>query len=84
MKKSTKGAIDRYVNDRIPTGNFLYAVLTNNLKDSFGLADEENMRDLFEIVQYCYWNIPSKCWGSPEKVKVWLNRDSEEKEIMHR
>lgn len=72
MKDSTLNAIIRYVDNRIPTGDFLYAVLTNNLKDSFALADDENCRDLKEIVQYCYWEIPSECWGSPEKVRVWL------------
>lgn len=72
MKPSTFDAINRYVNQHIPTGDFLYAVLTNNLKESFAQADDENGRDLKEIVNYCYWEIPSECWGSPEKVRVWL------------
>jgi len=75
MKPSTKDAIDRYVKERIPTGDFLYEVLTNNLKESFILADEENKRDLEEIVLYCYNCIPGICWGSKEKVKAWLERE---------
>ena len=79
MKTSTLAEIARYVYVRIPTGSFLYAVLTNNLKESFALADEENKRDLEEIVQYCYNNIPHNCWGSPEKVKRWLEGEKDAK-----
>ena len=72
MKEETKESIDRYVSDRIPTGGFLEAVLCNNLKEAIGRADAENLRDIKEIVQYCYWEIPSTCWGSPKEVKAWL------------
>ena len=72
MKSSTKDGIDRYVEDHCPPGSFLMAVLSNDLKESFARADEENRRDLFEIVSYCYNYIPWNCWGSPEKVREWL------------
>jgi len=72
MKRSTQEGIDRYVNQGIPPGGFLEAVLSNDLKGALGRADEENRRDLFEIVQYCYMEIPSDCWGSAEKVSEWL------------
>ena len=36
----TKEALDRYVNDRIPTGGFLHAVLTDRLFDAVGRADK--------------------------------------------
>lgn len=72
MKQSTKGAIDRYVNDGVEAGGFVLAVLSNNLKEAFARADDENTRDMREIVGYCYNEIPSVCWGSPEKVKAWF------------
>lgn len=72
MDERFKKAIDRYVNDHTPTGGFLQAVLENNLRESFGRADEEAREQLFEIVSYCYNHIPSNCWGSPEKVEAWL------------
>ena len=72
MKPETKESIDRYVNDHIPTGSFLEAVLCNNLKEAIGRADSENLRDIVEIVQYCHWEIPSVCWGSPKEVRAWL------------
>ena len=74
IPEHTKGGIDRYVNYHIPTGDFLYAVLTNNLKESFARADDENIKNMFDIVKYCYNEIPSECWGSPEKVKNWLSK----------
>lgn len=72
MNQSILDAIDRYAKKHCPVGDFLYSVLTNNLTESFGRADEENKSDLEKIVYYCNWHIPRVCWGSPEKVKKWL------------
>jgi len=72
MRPEIKAAIDRYANDHVPTGGFLEAVLGNNLRESFARADEGNIRDMFEIVKYCYNEIPGICWGSPERVRAWL------------
>ena len=80
IPKHTLGGIKRYVENRIPPGGFLTAVLENNLRKSFGQADKENREALFEIVCHCYKELPYNCWGSPEKVKNWLlgkNRDEE-------
>ena len=70
-----KLAIDAYVNDRRPVGGFLTAVLSNNLKESFAMADEDNRAHLYDIVRYCHNEIPFVCWGSPQKVKAWLQRE---------
>ena len=69
----TKEQIDDYVENKMPPGGFLYAVLTNNLIDSVGKADHTNLFCLKDIVKYVYNDIPSTCWGSPEKVEEWLN-----------
>ena len=68
-----KESLDRYVNNKVSPGSFLLAVLQNDLKESFSRADHINRNRLFEIVSYCYNNIPETCWGSPEKVHAWLN-----------
>jgi hypothetical protein len=65
-------ALHRYVNARIPTGDFLRAVLSNNLSESIGRADEDNLRALPTIVAYIYNELPSLCWGSEERVQRWL------------
>ena len=79
MNEHTKAGIDRYVQHGIIPGDFLRAVLSNDLKESFGRADLENRRDMFEIVQYLYNNVPSVCWGSPEKVASWIEFKSNER-----
>ena len=77
IPKDTLTGLKRYVEDRIHPGGFLIAVLENNLTESFGQADKKNRKVLFEIVCYCYNELPSICWGSPEKVKNWLLRKEE-------
>jgi hypothetical protein len=68
-------SIDRYANDKIPTGGFLRACLENNLSEAIGRADSACQAALKEIVMYIYWEIPSVCWGSKEKVEEWLKRE---------
>ena len=72
IKPDTIEGILRYVNDRVPPGDFLEAVLENDLRESFERADDDNIRSMFEIVQFVYNEIPARCWGSPEKVRDWL------------
>ena len=84
-------SIRRYADLHCPTGDFLRAVLSNDLKQAVMRADDENIRVLPEIVCYCYWEIPHSCWGSPERVKAWLkpiiddidHYDSEREDLAH-
>ena len=77
MNKLIVEALDNYVCHHIETGSFLRAVLENDLREAFGRADHENQERMFEIVQYCYNEIPSTCWGSKEAVKNWLNSEKQ-------
>ncbi len=70
--------INRFVLLHEKKGHFLMGVLSNDLKESFARADGGNLKPLHEIVRYCYNEIPSVCWGSPEKVKAWLAMPREE------
>jgi len=72
IPEDTKFYIDRYVNEHYPVGHFLTAVLSNDLVGAFSRADDHNLRAMMDIVSYCYNDIPSTCWGNPEKVKKWL------------
>lgn len=64
--------LNRYSHHRIRTGGFLRAVLANDLFEAFGRADDNNIRDMHEIVRFVYNKLPSVCWGSYEKVDAWL------------
>lgn len=71
-------SIRAYADEGRPTGGFLKAVLSNDLQEAFGRADAGNQATMFEIVSYCYNEIPSVCWGSPKAVKNWLDRTRKE------
>lgn len=66
-------SLRRYIEDRIEPGNFIMAVLHNDLKEAAGRADMYNRRKLFEYVEYLYNHAPSVCWGSSAKVDAWLS-----------
>ncbi len=68
-----KAGLDRYANNHAPVGGFLTAVLGNDLVGALSKADPEAVLSLHDIVGYCHNEIPSGCWGSPEKVKAWLS-----------
>lgn len=58
-------------------GQFIMAVLSNDLRESIARADDFNRPLMLQIVSYCHNEIPSICWGSPEKVKDWLEMPKE-------
>jgi len=78
MSPAVKQSIDNHVKYGTPTGSFTQAVLENNLTEAFALADEYHRVNLFSVVMYCYNEIPSPCWGSPEKVRAWVEARREE------
>ena len=64
--------IKLYVTKRIQTGSFLQAVLENNLVYSMFYADAISANSIQSIAKLIYNHVPSKCWGSKEKVEAWL------------
>ena len=66
--------LDDYAQNHQPIGGFLTAVLGNDLQGAVCRADEDSLYGLLDIVHYVYNELPSTCWGSPEKVKAWLEK----------
>lgn len=66
------GGLRRYIDDKIPPGGFLTAVITNDLKEACGRADDQNRRIIFEYVAYLHNYCPANCWGSREKFEEYL------------
>lgn len=65
--------LDAYVAQRVCPGDFLVAVLENNLREAvLRAADETTRRSLFGLVIYLSNCVPAPCWGSPTKVRDWL------------
>lgn len=54
-------------------GQFLRALLSNDLMGAFGHADYQNGRAMREWATYLYNFAPSPCFGSPEKVQAWYD-----------
>lgn len=66
------GALERYVNQGTDPGDFLIAVLRNDLRESLDRADEHSRTALFSIVEMLWKFAPRECWGSWETVKDWM------------
>jgi len=72
VPEHTAGALARYIFDGLPPGGFLTAVLSNNLMEAFGQADNINSAHMKEITSFIYNEIPAACWGSLKKMEEWM------------
>ena len=61
----------RYIEHGIIPGDFLQAVICNNLVESFARADGTNILCLFDYACFLYNEIPTSAWGSEEKMMKW-------------
>lgn len=68
------GGIERYIRKGIPPGDFLTAVICNDLAESVARADDENIANLPAYVAYFYNEAPGYCWGSKERMKEWMEK----------
>ena len=72
MRPDIRASIDRYVQHGEPRGDFLSAVLANDLAEALARADDDNLKNLKAIVGYIHWETPSACHGSRERYAAWL------------
>lgn len=68
------GALERYAEQHCPTGDFLRAVLGNDLMEAVGRADDDCISALADICKYVFNEMPGTCHGSYAKVDAWLKR----------
>ena len=73
LPEHIKGGVQRYIENGIPPGSFLTAVIQNNLKESFAWADDINIARMFDIVSFFYNEAPGNCWGSKKDMESWIN-----------
>lgn len=78
----TMAALLRYVNKGYMPGDFLTAVLTNDLFDAVGRADVDNIVALPEIVKFVYNEVPGNAWGSKETVREYSNNRFNNPEVL--
>ena len=60
-----------WVVEGIPGGDFLMAVMENDLKGACMRADDNNQRRIFEWAKLLYNDLPAGCHGSKKKVAEW-------------
>ena len=63
-----------YILHGLPTGHFLTAVLSNDLREAVNRADKDNIKALPAYVKFLYNDAPAGCWGSEDKVESWIKR----------
>jgi hypothetical protein len=63
-----------YLEDRVKPGDFLTAVLENDLVGAFGKADETNKAAMELWAAWLYNECPAAAWGSRGKVMDWLDK----------
>ena len=65
--------IRRWIDYGITPGDFLWAVICNDLRGAVSCADDENLPNLPAFVAYFYNEAPAACWGSVEKATLWCD-----------
>lgn len=70
------GGIERYFLKRIPPGGFLSALLSNDLMEAFGCADDENASAMQNWCRFLYNYAPRGSYGSPEAFMNWLKPEN--------
>ena len=64
--------LDRWIEHGILPGDFLTAVLCNDLMDACGRADATNIGNLPAYCAYLYNEAPRACFGSRANVEAWI------------
>lgn len=65
-------AIRRYVVQGLQPGDFLTAVITNDLLNAVNRADADNLPLLKLYMRWFYNEAPAPCWGSRQNMTEWM------------
>lgn len=72
ISEHVKSMFDDYVKNGKLSSSFMRAVLENDLLNSVINVDDSNSQNIRNIVIFAHMEIPSVCWGSPDKVIAWM------------
>lgn len=64
-------SISAYIDNGHAPGEFLRAIICNDLKEASGRADSVNKNLLNEYVEFFFNYAPKDCWGSVENFQQW-------------
>ena len=80
VPKRIAEALEHWVKEATLPGQFLQAVLRNDLLDAIGRADDECLATFKAIILWLCNVAPSTCWGSPQAVEYWLTVNDRKRE----
>jgi len=63
-----------YIEEGQRPGDFLYYILINDFVHAALHADDINQEFLLQYAAFLYWKAPILCWGTAEKVSVWIQK----------
>lgn len=66
--------LERYLEHGYKPGQFLTAILSNDLAMACQHADDENKVLLHTWTKFLHNNVPMVCWGSIENFRNWANQ----------
>jgi hypothetical protein len=61
----------RFFNQGVKPGHFLSAVLSNDLQETYGRADDVSRGILPRLMELLYNHAPSAAWGSARQFEAW-------------
>lgn len=67
-----RGPLARYLVCNLRPGDFLSALLSNDLYQACIRADDENSQLLRAYFHFLWLHAPALSWGSPQKFAAWL------------
>jgi len=76
IPKETIGCIERYVSSGLDPGDFVQAILSNDLMEACKRADENNLKAIVAIAQHVYSHVPRNCYGTKTIVRLWIELGS--------
>lgn len=69
-----RDGIQAYIETGRPVGQFLQAVLRNDLKAAVSHADDSSLAGMRGIIQFLYNYAPAECWGNEDTIIRWMTR----------
>lgn len=69
-----RDGIRRYLEEGAVVGDFLTAVISNDLREACLRADHVNILRLRDYVMFLCNFAPRDSWGSVENVEAWIDR----------
>jgi len=72
LPKHMQEGMKLYIEQGIPPGSFLEAIITNNFVGAFERADDINKFALEKYAQFLICEAPRGCWGSITVMNAWI------------